>query len=356
MNINPKIYLTVVLIIFLFFTTTVQASEVWFNWETKINGEFLTKTSENHYVPIDISARSGDIYKVKSKNILGRDGFLGLGYQKQEINNFIYNEDAAEVLYYALKNEKLPKQYYLINVNYTTYTRENLIIDINLPYKKWNINTGCHIIKGSNLFNTDIHDGIARNSKDSLIGYDFRSYQTIFESYKENIGYGFGYYFSLKYHLNDSLSFSFSGKDLAGSIIWNEGIDEYRGIIDLDIEKSNNEGITYVESPFRGSYFNENSSFNLRLSPIWRSEIEYKSERYKLNNWIQHRNSWELGIKGSIALNQLPDLSLGLLYQNKSLTYLLGVTTPYISAELAMDSINKSKATNFMLNIQTHLF
>ncbi|MCK4260056.1 MAG: hypothetical protein KAX49_13845 [Halanaerobiales bacterium] len=355
LNVISKIFIIIILLFFFSFTT-IHASEIWFEYNLNNSGQFLTKVSTKCYIPIAFPSEPGTIYTVASKKILFNDEFLHTGYQKQNIHQFNYNQNAAEVLYYILKEETLPKQYSSINANYITYTREDLIIDINFPYKKWNIKTGCRLIKGSNLFSTDIHDGIARNSKNSLFSYDFNSYQTIWESYKQDIGYGFGYYFSMNYQFTDTLSFSLSGDDLASKIVWSEGIDEYRGIIDLDIVKSDNNGITYVESPFRGSYFNENSSFNLRLSPLWRGEIQYKSERYQLKNWIQYHNSWKLGIKASIALNQLPDLSLGVLYQANSLTYLLGFTTPYIKAELAMDSFKKGKTTNFMLNIQTHLF
>lgn len=343
-----------IFLICLLSATTVQASEVWYEWKTDLSSQFVSRYNKQFFVNKE-PTNTGKFISESNIRYFVKDGWLGLGYENEKWCDILYNQHAAKFIYQLLNQKGIAEQIDSIDCLYTTYTRENFLIDLMIPFNNWEFQGGYHLIQGSNIFQFMVYDGIARNSQTATLGYEFRSYSKIWQGYQGDPAEGSGYHFSIRYHPTDTVTITLSGDDLASQIIW-RNVDEYHGIVDLDFVKTTLDGGEYIKTPLRGDYYNRDSILITPLAPKWRGEVWYQPEDYQIESWAQYQKMWELGLKGSLQVYGQVDCTLGIMYRNSTLVYLLGAGNSNIQIDLALNSVSRKELTNFAFNIKTHLF
>ncbi len=335
-------------------STFVYASETLFEYQLDSNGQFLSKSADQTYIPVFLPTHSGILYSEIMTRYLFRDGCMEMGLEIEKATIIDYNLSAGQVLYYTLKKAKLPNEYNGISGSYVKYTRKNLLMGVSLLHKNWDLNTGCKVIQGTSLFKIDIKDGQAVNADDAILGYDIKANSVFWQGYAEDLGLGLGCYFNLKYHPTEKITISFSGDDLFSSIVW-KGIDEYHGKIDLDFIQPDAEGIPSLKPPVSGVYIPD-CTLKVDIRPEWIGKIDYHKDSYKIENWVRYNNSWEVGVKGTLHLKRVPDFSFGLVRQTEFWTYFLGMNMENFQVDLAANSINLHKVTQLQFGVRIYLY
>lgn len=351
---NIRRFVFCAFLVCLYSVTSVQASEVWFEWKTDVSAQSITKYKDQ-FLATKESTETGNFFGGSNMRYFVKDGWLGVGYEREKRYDFNYNKHAAQFIYQALNQKELTDQIDSIDGLYTTYTREKFIIDLVIPANNWELQAGYHLIQGSDIFQFMVYDGMARSSETTTLGYEFRSYSKIWQGYRGDPAEGSGYHMSIRYHPIDTVTVTLSGDDLASQIIW-RNVDEYHGIVDLDFVKTTLGGSEYIKTPLRGDYYNLDSILITPIAPTWRGEVCYQPENYQMEGWVQYQKIWEVGLKGSLQVYNQFGCTLGIMYRNSTFVYFLGASNANIQIDLAVNSINSKELTNVFLNVKTHLF
>ena len=345
----------ILLILFLcMITSSVHAYEAWYELESINCGQFVGKEKEK-YVPIYLPDRGGVIHSTNSKQFLAQDNNnIIIGFREEQVHKIAYNRTGAKAIYYLLKNKRTPYKYRDIKMSYTKYNRTDILLGYTLSNPRWNLKLGYINILGENIFKVRMDGGIIEGSDTALFNNRYRSFYTMWEGQEKDRGIGHGYYLDLKYQVNDQFTLHLTGDDLFTKITW-DGLDKYDGTVDSQIIKQDSNGRDYFDPPLKGDYYINDGILTIYPSPLLLTKLKYRSNKYKITNWIQYHNTLQLGLEGAYTIGEESYLSAGLGYQTNNFFYKLGFKSSYLNLDIQFSPLFGRKS-DIELGLQFHLF
>lgn len=333
----------------------VRASDLWLGREYNVFGQFLTREGKD-FLPVSFPRMGGSGDFSSETYYLASNGQIGLGLREKKTFEGSYSRNAGEILYYLLQGYDIPMVYSNVDLTTTEYRRTDLLLSTFFSGKNWGLETGGFLINASNLSRMEIHNGNLTRANNTSLSFDFNADYARWTGYNHDNATGYGFYCKFNYRINDLLAVHFTGDDLGSVIVWTDGLDETHGKIDLDILKKDEEGYTYVSSPITGHTILDHGTLVLKPTSRLQAKAEWNLPHLRLTNWVQYHETWGAGVKASLLLQRLPELTLGVGYENQSLLYQLGMHWPYLQIELAANHLTRNEWTNFRLSVVTHLF
>lgn len=299
-------------------------------WESEAVGGFVQK-KDDHYIPL-FSPTSDTVMGAHTRSgWYVPDGIFGVGFERHMVSSIFLNQKAGALCYDLYKNKQLSGTYEDLSAQFLSYSRQDILMDVNWQEGAWALGGGVQFIEASQLVYFALQDGTASRVEGNELPLDVQGRYALWKGYANDRGHGLGYHFTLQYQPSQQFVLKLSGYDLGGWLMW-RNIDEYHGTVNLDLVREEH-GVDYVYAPLEGIYVPD-GFLRVPLTPTWRGELAYNlSSAVQIHPWLQYRAGWELGVQGAFHRADWPVISLGVAHSQQKWNCQVGVKWSWLALE-----------------------